>query len=81
MARPYAVSNHAGEVALYAPLAKAFGIDYPIAFVAPEISASYGVRAIPTLVVLDRAGKVVGVQTGANAEALDALVERALRGR
>lgn len=73
--------DHTGEVALYAPLAKAFGIDYPIAFVAPEVSASYGVRAIPTLVVLDRAGKVVGVQEGANAEALDALVERALRGR
>lgn len=73
--------DHVGEVALYAPLAKAFGIDYPIAFVDASVSASYGVRAIPTMVVLDRAGKVVGVQEGANPEALDALVERALRGR
>lgn len=73
--------DYANEVALYAPLAKAFGIDYPIAFVDPEVSASYGVRVIPTLVVLDRAGKVVGVQEGADLDGLRALVQRALGGR
>lgn len=73
--------DHAGEVALYAPLAKAFGIDYPIAFVDPDVSASYGVERIPTLVVLDRAGKVVGVQEGADLDGLRALLQRAGGGR
>ncbi len=73
--------DHAAEVALYPPLMKLFGIDYPIAFVDAEVFSTYGVRGIPTLVVLDRAGKVVGAQVGVDPTGLDALVERAMRGR
>lgn len=70
--------SRADEIALYRPLVKAFGLEHPVAFVDAEVFTAYGVRGIPTLVVLDRTGRVTGVQVGADAAGLDKLVQEAL---
>ena len=44
-------------------------------------SASYHVSGIPTVFVLDRAGKVVGSVVGGDAKRVDALVAQALAAR
>lgn len=71
----------AAEVDLYRDLVRVFGLSHPIAFVDKDVFTAYGVRGIPTLVVLDRTGRVVGVQVGSNDAAVDALVEKALGGK
>lgn len=69
----------ADEVGLYRGLARAFGVEHPIAFVDADTFAAYGVKSIPTLVVIDRAGRVSGVQVGGDAAGLDALLAAALK--
>jgi len=70
------------EVALYPPLVKAFGINYPIVFTKDQDLARerFGVPGIPTMVVIGRDGKLVGSVVGAGEEeraALQKLVEQA----
>jgi thiol-disulfide isomerase/thioredoxin len=70
------------EAALYPPLVKLFGVNYPIVFAADqELSRQrFGVTGIPALFVLGRDGTLVGSVTGAGDaqhEQLLALVEKA----
>jgi thiol-disulfide isomerase/thioredoxin len=68
--RSVADIGRAQEVALYAPLVKAFGINYPIVFCSDQKLAQqrFGVQGIPTLYVIGRDGKVVGSVVGAGDE-------------
>jgi len=71
-----------GELAVNQRFTTAFAVNYPIAFVDATVAAqSYHVTGIPTVFVLDRAGKVVGSVVGGNAAAVDELVEKALAGK
>jgi thiol-disulfide isomerase/thioredoxin len=59
--------DHEQEAALYPPLAKLFGINYPLVFAADQKLAreKFGVTGIPTMFVLGRDGKLVGKVVGA----------------
>ena len=70
------------EAALYPPLVKLFGVNYPIVFAADqELSRQrFGVTGIPAMFVLGRDGTLVGSVSGAGDaqhEQLLALVEKA----
>jgi len=70
------------EAALYPPLVKLFGVNYPIVFAADQELARqrFGVTGIPAVFVLGRDGTLVGSVTGAGDaqhEQLLALVEKA----
>jgi len=39
-------------------------MDYRVLISSPEVSASYGVEVLPTTVVVDGKGRVVGAHTG-----------------
>lgn len=69
--------DHDQEGALYPPLVKAFGINYPIVFAKdPKLSHdTFGVRGIPTLFVLGRDGRLVGRVVGGGEAAHQKLLE------
>lgn len=70
------------EVAINETFAEAFELNYPIAFVGPEVFDRYGVRGIPTLFVIGRDGKVVGHTVGSRShDELHRLIEAALGAR
>lgn len=54
------------------------GLGFPIAVDAPEypVSRRYGLRAVPTLVAVDAAGRVLGVEEGFRRDPLQALAGR-----
>jgi thiol-disulfide isomerase/thioredoxin len=63
------------EFAINATFAERFRIDYPIVFTTAECMASaYGVRGIPTVIVIGKDGRIVGRAVGASEAA-----ERSLR--
>jgi cytochrome c biogenesis protein CcmG/thiol:disulfide interchange protein DsbE len=63
-----------------APWVRSHHIDYPIAFDTDGDAAStYGVSAMPTLVVISRSGQVIAVREGmTDADELESLVKKAL---
>ena len=61
-------------------MVKAFLLDHPIAMVDPEVFTAYGIKVLPTVVVIDGKGVVSGVQSGADAAAIDRMVAAALGG-
>jgi cytochrome c biogenesis protein CcmG/thiol:disulfide interchange protein DsbE len=65
---------------LAGPWARAHHIDYPIAFDANNDAAEqYGIRAMPTLVVISRTGEVIAMREGlTDADELESLVKKAL---
>jgi thiol-disulfide isomerase/thioredoxin len=65
------------EVALYPPLVKAFGINYPIVFTKDQDLARerFGVQGIPTMFVIGRDGKLVGSVVGGGEEEHKKLLE------
>ena len=64
---------------LVANFAKAFEINYPIVFTGERVAAaSFGVRGIPSTLVVGRDGKIVGSVVGSNARRVEELVEQAL---
>ncbi len=69
------------ELKLNADFQKEMNISYPIVFCEKNTGmVSYGVRGIPTLVLIDREGKVRHIQTGAGDHAtLDAKIEELLK--
>lgn len=72
------------EAALFPPLAKLFGVNYPIVFAVDQELARqrFGVSSIPAMFVLGRDGTLVGSVSGADDaqhEQLQALVEKARR--
>ncbi|MGE0143530.1 MAG: TlpA family protein disulfide reductase [Planctomycetota bacterium] len=63
------------EFAINTTFAERFGIDYPVVFTTAECMASaYGVRGIPTVIVIGRDGRIVGRAVGSSDAA-----ERSLR--
>jgi cytochrome c biogenesis protein CcmG/thiol:disulfide interchange protein DsbE len=61
------------------PWALAHHLDYPIAFDTGTTAASYGVEAMPTLIVISRKGDVIAVREGVtDADELVSLVRKAL---
>jgi thiol-disulfide isomerase/thioredoxin len=60
--------------------ARAHGLTYPIVHdAAGEVARRYGVEGLPTLVVVSRTGRIVGVRSGVTDEAqLERLVRQAL---
>lgn len=70
------------EGALYPPLVKLFGVNYPIVFPADQqlTRDNFGVTGIPAMFVIGRDGRLVGSVTGAGADEqkkLRELVEQA----
>lgn len=63
-----------------AAAARAFGMRFPVVFDRRNaIAKSYDVRALPSLVVISKTGKIVAVRTGLTSEStLHSLVTRAL---
>jgi cytochrome c biogenesis protein CcmG/thiol:disulfide interchange protein DsbE len=71
--------NTSDETGLAGPWAKRHGISYPIAFDDGHAAAAYGVENLPTLVVISKAGKVIGMRTGMTDGAeIERLVNQAL---
>jgi cytochrome c biogenesis protein CcmG/thiol:disulfide interchange protein DsbE len=72
--------NTSDEAGNAAPFAKRHHLSYPIAYDEGQRAAiAYKVENLPTLVVISKTGKIVGVRTGMTSDAeLDALVKRAL---
>lgn len=82
MGERYHPRDREHEAALYPPLVKLFGINYPIAFTADQELARqrFGVTGIPAVFVLGRDGTFVGSVIGAGDaehQQLLALVEKA----
>jgi thiol-disulfide isomerase/thioredoxin len=80
--RPVDGLDQAAELRVNDAFARAFGLDYPVAFVDQAVSTElYRVRSIPTAFVLDRTGMVVGTVTGNHPDRLAELVTKALAAR
>lgn len=75
--------DHDQEGALYAPLVKAFELNYPIVFTADQELAAqkFGVTGIPTMFVIGRDGKLVGSVVGTNEEKHKELLEMVAEAR
>ncbi len=72
------VNTSDGE-GLAAPWAKRHGLSYPIAFDDGRAAQAFGVSNLPTLVVISKAGKIVGMRTGMTDGAeIERLVNQAL---
>jgi cytochrome c biogenesis protein CcmG, thiol:disulfide interchange protein DsbE len=72
--------NTSDEEGLAAPFATSRGLSFPIAFdEASRVAHAYGVESLPTLVVIDKTGKVIAVRTGVTGDAeLERLVAQVL---
>lgn len=72
------VNTSDGE-GMAAPWAKHHGLSYPIAFDDGRAAQAYGVENLPTLVVISKEGKVVGMRTGmTDGSEIERLVNQAL---
>jgi len=72
------VNTSDGE-GLAAPWAKRHGLSYPIAFDDGHAALAYGVENLPTLVVISKDGKIIGMRTGMTDGAeIERLVNQAL---
>ena len=58
------VSLDGGGPSAVQAFASKMGIEYPIAIGSEELAAAYGVQAIPTTFIIDRAGNVIGEHQG-----------------
>ena len=58
------VSLDQGGSAVVQSFASKMAIEYPIAIGNEELAAAYGVQAIPTTFIIDRAGNVIGEHQG-----------------